>query len=367
MPAISALPDYEVVRDLLPEALDTHLNRGDALRRIAENPGLIPVAIDPAGSGRIFWADIGDHPLREWQFTYSIQHLAESNGIRTAFTTDFDILDEAVPGADGLYPSGLIFHISRCGSTLLSKALARLDSNVVINQGGPLQRGFWARLTDDFREPLVPSPENLATFRRLVLAMTRPRHADHTASFIKFVSWNIVYLDFIRRAFPDVPLLFLYRDPIEVIASVIRSPTPALLAKGGRQAALLVGDDTADTASMTDIEYLARCFDNHFAVALDGTAAGLSVMNYSSITSDNFPGILSRGLSLHPSDGDLARMREQFKYHSKDDTNARTFQADHAQKSQAIAADDKALITEICGGLFEELDRCGANLFNKDT
>jgi len=363
MPALSALPDHEVIRALLPEALETHLDRGEAAARIAANPGLLPVAVDPMGRGKVFWADIGDHPLREWQFTYTMQHLVEARAIKSAFTTDFDIFEDDTIGADGIEPSGLIFHVSRCGSTLMAKALARLDSNIVVNQGTPLQRGFWARLTDDFRRPLEPSPENLQAFRRLVLAMTRRRSPAHTTAFVKLVSWNTLYFDFIRQAFPGVPLLFLYRDPVEVIASVIQRPVPALLAKGSRQGALLVNDDNADTSGMTDLEYLARCTAQYMKAALKGTEAGLKVLNYSSVTPENFATILECGLSFNPGEDELAVMREQFKYHSKDDKDSKEFQVDNAEKSKTISDADKAMIRRICGDLVERLDRSPANLF----
>jgi len=360
MLALSALPDYEVARALLPAITDRHLDRAAALRLIAENRGVVPIAVDPAGSGTIYWADFGEHTLREWQFTYTVKHLAESGAIRIAFTTGFDILEEEAVGSDGIQPSGFIFHISRCGSTLLAKALARLDSNVVINQGGPLQRGFWARLTDDFRKPLDATPENLQAFRRLVLAMARRRSDRHTASFVKFVSWNTLYLDFIQKAFPDVPSLFLYRNPVEVIASVIQRPTPALLAKGSRQGALLTA--LPRETEMTDTEYLARCCAEYFKAALAGVPGGLHVINYTSISPASFPALLSRGLSVVPGEDALAVMLEQFKYHSKDDKDAQEFQGDSREKSKAVSVTDKAMIRSLCGELVDRLDQSSGNL-----
>ena len=47
----------------------------------------------------------------------------------------------------------------------------------------------------------------------------RVRFRDY---FVKFDSWNTLDLALIRRAFPDVPWIFLYRDPVEVIVSHMR-------------------------------------------------------------------------------------------------------------------------------------------------
>ena len=361
--SLSALPDNEVARVLLPGAAENYLPRDEALRAVAESRGMVPVAVDPLAGGRIFWADIGDSPLREWQFTLSIKHFAETGAIKTAFVSDFDILDDESVGADAIYPSALVFHISRCGSTLLAKALARLEKHVVVNQGGPLQRGFWARLTDDFRRPLEPSPENVRLFRHIVLAMARRRSDAQSAAFVKFVSWNTVYLDFIRRAFPDVPCLFLYRNPAEVVASVIQRPTPALLAKGSRQAGLILGDDALAAEDMTDIEYLAHSCSHYFRLALEGAASGLKVLNYAAITPENFSAIVSHGLSVSLTGDEIEAAREQFKFHSKDDEDNQRFRGDNVQKTRSIPASDRARINQICGDLVDRLDESAGNLF----
>jgi hypothetical protein len=361
--ALFALPDHEVVGALLPGIEDRHLDRAEALKKIADNPGIVPVAIDPFGGGRILWADIADNPLREWQFIYTIKHLAEADAIGETFTSDFDILDDDAVGSDGIYPTGFIFHVSRCGSTLVAKAVARSEHNIVINQGGPLQRGFWAALTDDWRHELEATPENLARFRRLVLAMSRKRRPDQTTSFVKFISWNVLYLDFISRAFPDVPSVFLYRDPVEVIASVMKETTAALVSKGGRQASFLIGEKGAPTAGMTDIEYLAHCYANYFKTALEAVRHGIHLVNYTDITPATFPAILGRGLAAEIPDDDMSVMLEQFRFHSKDDEDATKFEPDVEQKIASISQDDTRMINELCATLVGNLDESPGNLF----
>ena len=363
MTALFALPDHEVVGALLPGIEDRHLDRAAALKAIAENPNIVPVAIDPFGDGKILWADIGDYPLREWQFIYTIKHLAEADAIGTTFTSDFDILDDDAVCADGIYPTGFIFHVSRCGSTLVAKAVARAEHNIVINQGGPLQRGFWSQVTDDWRHDLEPTPQNLARFRRLVLAMSRKRRPDQTTSFVKFISWNVLYLDFISQAFPDVPSVFLYRDPVEVIASVMKETTAALVSKGGRQAGFLVGDRTADTATMTDIEYLARCYANYFKTALSAVHHGIHLVNYTDITPATFPAILGRGLDAKIPEDEMSIMLEQFRFHSKDDEDATKFEPDTEQKIASISDEDTSMINRLCSNLLRELDESPGNLF----
>ena len=362
MKALYALPDHEVVMDLLPRIVDTHLSADAAVERIRTVNGLVPVAIDPADGGKVLWADIGDHLFREWQFMYTVQHLAQTGAIGEAFTTDFSILLDDRILADPISPSGFIFHVSRCGSTLTAKALARSPRHVVINQGGPLQRGFWATITKDWEQGAAPTPENLHAFRNLVLAMTRRRRPDQLYSFVKFISWNTLYLDFINKAFPDVPAVFLYRNAVEVIASVLRETTAILWAKGRRQAGFLTGLDWRETIEMSDVRYLAICFAEYFRLALN-SGDKVTHINYTDISPETFPVILRKGLRFEPGEGEFELMVEQFRFHSKDDSDKAVFTSDSAEKQSEISDADKRLIAQECDALMEKLNRSPDNLF----
>lgn len=358
-----AVPEHLVIRELLPGIEQRRVDAAEAQEIIAKTPGLVPVAIDPAedGNGRpaVYWADIGQHPFREWQFLYTIAHLAETGEIGASFATDMDVLQDPAILDRGIAPRGFIFHVSRCGSTLLAKALARSDANIVINQGGPLQHGFWSLVTDGWRNPPDPTPENLSLFRQLVLAMTRRRHPDQTNAFVKFISWNTLCVDFISRAFPDVPQLFLYRDAAEVIASVRKNTTAALEARGTAKGSLIAGP-VQDT---DDVKYLTKCYNNYFRYALDAVPQGLKVLNYRDISGDNALQIMEQGLAYTPPEAEWDRMRKQFSLYSKDDSGQQKFTSDEAEKQNAITDAEKKIIDESCRTLVEKLDHCPGNLF----
>ena len=365
MQAIYALPDHEVVGTLIP-ATGQSCPIHDALSRIADNPGMVPVAIDHRDGGHVLWADLGDHPFREWQYLFTVKHLAENGLVGEAFRTGFDILkdDQVVNG--GIQPSGLVFHISRCGSTLVAKALARSASHVVITQGSPLQRGFWATLTDDWRKPLNATADAMHMFRNLVLAMTRPRRPKQSTAFVKFISWNVLYTDFIASAFPGVPALFLYRDPVEVIASVMNETTAVLHAKGTREAEFLTGHTIDETLAMSDVAYLAECYARYFETVGASKMANLSWLNYADLKAERFADIVARGLEFKPEESVLNDMLEQFQFHSKDDSDSKKFTADSDGKRQSMSADEQGLINDVCGESYRALNLSPRNLFPKD-
>lgn len=368
MTALYALPDHEVVKGLIPGIGDRHLGIEEAVARIRATPGMIPAAIDPetetGGNGKVLWADIGTHPYREWQHIFTVSTLAQRGAIGDSFATDFAILQDDRILADPIEPAGFLFHISRCGSTLTGKALARSERHVVINQGAPLQRGFWATITRDWAQEAQATPANLRAFRNLVLAMTRRRQPREERAFIKFISWNTLYMDFALAAFPQMPALFLYREPVEVIASVLRETSAVVWAKGRPQAGFLSGQDWRATGAMDEVEYLAHCFARYLGFALQ-MGDQVKLLNYVDIKPGNFADILARGLDFRPGADELALMLEQFNFHSKDDSNKQQFTSDSAEKRASIPDADRQRVAEICGDLMARLDRSPANLFTR--
>jgi len=113
-------------------------------------------------------------------------------------------------------PSGFIFHMSRCGSTLVSQMLASDPRNVVISEASPIDK---AAQIDRMHAALDVQP---ALLRGIVAALGRANPARRY--FIKLDSWHTLALPLFRRAFPSVPWVFLYRDPVEVMTSQMLQP-----------------------------------------------------------------------------------------------------------------------------------------------
>lgn len=363
-----ALPDHEVMESLLPGIRERYLTVERAREALAAYPGLVPIAIYPGEEGTssclIYFADIGDTPFLEWKYIYTIQRLAEEGRITRHFSTDLELLDAELPNDDGMHPDGLIFHVSRCGSTLFCKALAQLPSNLIINQGGPVQSGFWAALTGHWQRDLKISDQNVARLRRLVRLMTRRRRPEYARCFIKFISWNTVYADFVRAAFPESQALYLYRDPGEVIAIVLQETTAALHARGTRLADVITGLPGEETRKMGDVAFLAHCYANYFKlVAERADALRISLVNYRQLRQPGlFADVLDHGLDWRPEQTELKHMRAQFGYNSKDDSNRTRYQGE-PDLEQALGPEGRKLVDAVAGKWARALDCSPRNLF----
>ncbi|HSC67513.1 MAG TPA: sulfotransferase family protein [Cellvibrio sp.] len=107
-------------------------------------------------------------------------------------------------------PSGFIFHLSRCGSTLISGCLSELNSTCVFSES-PL---LTALLLD-----AGLSPEQQGVLLRSFINLQAAAFPDRPQLVIKWNAWDIFRWELIRSVYPQVPAIFLVRDPVEILAS----------------------------------------------------------------------------------------------------------------------------------------------------
>jgi len=169
--------------------------------------------------------------------------------------------------------SGFIFHMSRCGSTVVSQMLAALPCNVVLSEPAPLDQIL--RIPD--RIAGVPEDELARCLRGMVAALGRRRHADEQNLFVKFDAWHVLRLPLLRRAFPHVPWIFLYRDPIEVLASLALSRPSQMF---GSTNPTLLGRHAAELAALTPDEFSALVLDRYLSAAMEHHRDGGLLVEY---------------------------------------------------------------------------------------
>ncbi len=203
--AVSMAPEASVIRpdtsarliDMIADFIAVAPHHGDAhaLRRLKANPGLIPALVTP--DRRVFWVDIGRRRLTEWKYRDSIHSALVSRPDRELFSTSLELLTH--PDLDALIgaPDGFIFHMSRCGSTLLARALARAEAHNVIIEGTPLHIELWHHLTQGWQTG-TRHPQQDAILRGMIGILCRPRWRNQR-NLLKFRSWNVLFAEDIGR------------------------------------------------------------------------------------------------------------------------------------------------------------------------
>lgn len=125
---------------------------------------------------------------------------------------------EKVPKA--LNITGVVFHESRCGSTLVANTLIGMNpqKHRVYSESPPPITAL--KICGDNFEHC--SKEQAATILQDVLyLMSRSKNPHETRVFFKIQSVGTRRMDVFRHAFPTTPFLFVYRDPVQVIMSHI--------------------------------------------------------------------------------------------------------------------------------------------------
>jgi hypothetical protein len=184
--------------------------------------GSIPFRLTfDGGKPRVEWVVASGARFTEPFFEDTIGRLiredpANRGGSRPS--TPLDALRHVEPGAP---PAAFIFHVSRCGSTLLTQVLAAVPRQIVASEP-PI-------LDDLLRYPGASDEDRIAWLRGALHSMGQPNAAGGDRLFVKFSSWHIFYLPLIDRAFPGVPKVFVFRSPLEVLVSLMRRPSLALV------------------------------------------------------------------------------------------------------------------------------------------
>src|SRR6185437_2103705 len=134
-----------------------------------------------AGEFCVDWCHLGDAPLREPFFDDTLAKcLALPFNQLFRPRTAIAALGDWARSEPGLAPSGFIFHMSRCGSTLVAQMLAALARSVVLAEAGPIDAVLRAA---DGRE--APDDDRRALWLRwMVSALGQRRRGDEDRLFI---------------------------------------------------------------------------------------------------------------------------------------------------------------------------------------
>jgi hypothetical protein len=189
------------------------------------------------------------------------------------FRTPVAALGEWFDRKPGLKPTGFIFHLSRCGSTLITQLLATLPRNVVVSEARVLCAAV--------RSPAVPEQQRATWMKWLVSALGQPRKGAEQHLFIKFDPVCIMDFSLLRLVFPDVPWMVVYRDPVEVIVSHLRAPAPMMTR--GMLGLDCLALDPSEVAAMDDEEYAARVLGILTEAAVQHARSGGLLVHYSQL------------------------------------------------------------------------------------
>ncbi len=275
------------------------------------------------------------HPF----FHQSISTLRSSRPPRRECETTVQDLVNVGLQEPNVKPAGLIFHISRCGSTLIGNLLRCYAGVRVLAEAEPI-----GAVLRPYRSRIWPfALDSWSTFRKDVLLALINIYGRQDAErqeklIIKFSSPAILSFAFVHSVWPDIPALIVVRDPIDVMVSNLISPTGWMRLKAQPlEACEQFGWFGVNVAGISKEEYCARVVGEFCRAGIAAAKGGGRVIDYTSIIYA-FSAIRSLfGLDVSPIDP--VQMEATLHTHSKDLRGCIPFSGDHEQK-QRLASDE---------------------------
>jgi hypothetical protein len=300
--------------------------RGELATIMVELDGWIPIRVGQRGTQAVVeWCYRGTRRFAEPFFEQTVAACRQHPfNMLFRYQSPIGVLAELIATQPGLPPSGFIFHMSRCGSTLIAQMLASLPQAIVIAEAEPIDAVLRAHL----RDRAVSDEQRRAWLQWVVGALGRRRNSQEQFLFIKFDSWSVMDLPLIQRAFPGVPWLFMYRDPVEVMVSHTKMRGSQMVP--GMIEPALLSLDASEIPHMSLDEYCARTLASICGAAVQyGHAGGGRFVNYRQLPEILWSSLLDFFGVLHTT-ADIDRMRHAAQFHAKspsfpfvDDTSAK--------------------------------------------
>jgi len=296
--------------------------------------------VDDTGRPGLTWMDLDGAEFTEPFFGQTIERRQSGDpSVKTKQTGTMD-LDDAIDSRPGMFPHGLIFHLSRCGSTLVTQMLKEIDSNLVLSEPTPVNDILgpeWSRLAEPVRHE---------TLERLVQILGRPRTAEQTRSLIKLSSWNTIFFPQLPLSLQDLTKVFVYRDPLEVMVSLLAEPPGWFdLKSSPLEAGWLTGCPASMIGWMSKEEFCARVLARILSSVWNNREKNWLLVNYAELPDAVFNRIAPRfGLPI-PNDRKQA-MRDVSAIHAKDPSRQRRFSEDSMEKREAASDEIRRLVED---------------------
>lgn len=155
--------------------------------------------------------------------------VAKSQECEKTWTLDIHKTTELARHRDGMKDgkvkplnlTAVVFHESRCGSTLAANMMAAMDpvKHRAYSESQPCATALKI-CGEDFRD--CSEKQAAMVLRDTIYLMSRTDDPMEERVFFKFQSATTKSIKTFQRAFPETPWMFIYRDPVQVMMSHIK-------------------------------------------------------------------------------------------------------------------------------------------------
>lgn len=206
---------------------------------------------------------------------------------------------------------GLIFHVSRCGSTMLSQSLVTSAENIMVSE---------APIIDDIlRSDFFDEDTKTVLLESVIRLLGQKRFAEQKNLIVKLDAWSIFKASYLRSVFPKLPFALLYRNPDEVLRSHQKMAgmhmVPNIIPSS------VFGITSKEIQAISFQQYQALVLEKYFQGFLSfyEIDSNVIMLNYN----DGMKNVIKRFISFIDvdfSENEINLMLERLKKHSKNES-----------------------------------------------
>ncbi|WLQ13937.1 hypothetical protein O5O45_29875 [Hahella aquimaris] len=239
-------------------------------------------------------------------------------------------------------PAGFIFHLSRCGSTLVSNLLAVSPAHCVISES--------SALTELLLDKDLSDSQKAEALRFLLAAQGLAGGCDQKL-IVKWNAWDIGFWPLLRRLYPDTPSVFVIRRPEEILASHQRLAGRHMAATDLSVLSHLVAkvDDAASDVLLSYQMEVLGALMSSMAQSLDSSVL---VVDYTELP-DAVENRIADHFGVSFTSDELQLLKSRAGQYSKDPS--RSFRGDSEDKRRVFSAQDASMISQKLDGLYARL------------
>jgi len=296
----------------------------------------LPVdAIIDQGRPALTWMDFSDVVLTEPFFHETVERLLAIQKHPTQIT-ELDALLQLEKISDHLQPSAFVFHSSRCGSTLVANACRALDGSIVVSEA-PVIDKLVSRFFTDAGPSSGKEMLYLVLVKAAISAFGQRRLGNEKHFFVKFACTSSLQMSRLRRIFPTVPFVFLYRDPVEVMVSNLRSIPQWMRPESNPATAAAIADvELNQVDAIGPEEFCGRVLGRFFSEADSNRDSNTSLINYNRLSPELITELI-RSFGIEPSVRESSTIQKVTRLYSKDPNRTQTFVSDSESKRSSAS------------------------------
>ncbi|MEO8563998.1 MAG: hypothetical protein ABI601_18100 [bacterium] len=309
---------------------------------VDELTAFIPIAIEPVGRRTVVrWIE-RPRTASPLPFFSQVARELVVSGARQRVTPI-----EALLATEGRGPAGIVLHVSRCGSTLVMQSLAAAECVASVSEPTPVSQLLLRGNIPDADRVLMLSGLMRALVPQVGAAVDVP-------TLVKLTSWNVLFLDVIRAALPDTPWVFLYRDPLEVMASHAHR-TPRWLSDDAFLTTFARLHRAPHPSGLSGAQRSAMMWGAFGAAALRENPGPTSLLDY-----DQLPNALSADVParfrIRAGEAQRARIVEASRFYSKGSARATIFDRGAERLARPVSQAMREADAQYSRAVYAELD-----------